>query len=148
MSQRPLSKQLLAQKRFRQVIIALVILSVVLGVAIIPLERTTGNIRNLSDGLWWAATTVSSVGYGDYYPVTHLGRVIGVFLQGAGVLMFGLVVGLISHALYSRQDDVYRAREAERFADLTKRLERMEKKLNFVVRNGHEGVEDDESTRS
>lgn len=142
MSQRPISKQLLAQKRFRQVIAALIVLSVVMGVVIIPIERSYGNIVTIGDGLWWAATTVSSVGYGDYYPVTSLGRVIGVILQGAGVMMFGLVVGLTFHALYSRQDEVYRARESERFADLSSHLTRIEKKINFMVRKGTDENDD------
>lgn len=138
MSQRPLSEQLLAQKRFRQVLIALFLVSLALGVLVWPLERGVGNISSLGDSLWWSVTTVSSVGYGDYFPVTPFGRMIGVILQLAGVLMFGLLVGLISHALYSRQDDVYRAREAERFAQTTKQLSTIEKKLDFLVRHHYE----------
>jgi voltage-gated potassium channel len=39
-----------------------------------------GNITSASDALWWAATTVTTVGYGDRYPVTTEGRLVAVDL--------------------------------------------------------------------
>jgi voltage-gated potassium channel len=48
------------------------------------------NITTFSDALWWAVSTVSTVGYGDHYPVTAAGRAIGVMLMIAGVGIFGV----------------------------------------------------------
>ena len=43
------------------------------------------NIKTFGDALWWAAATMSTVGYGDRYPLTADGRVIGVGLMVAGI---------------------------------------------------------------
>ena len=43
------------------------------------------NITNFSDALWFAASTITDVGYGDHYPVTAAGRAIAVVLVIAGL---------------------------------------------------------------
>lgn len=43
------------------------------------------NIRNFADGLWWAITTVTTVGYGDRYPTTTEGRFLAVLLMIMGI---------------------------------------------------------------
>ena len=48
------------------------------------------NITNLGDALWWAVVTIATVGYGDYYPVTAVGRVIAVFIMLGGIGIFVL----------------------------------------------------------
>ena len=48
------------------------------------------NITTFSDALWWAVSTVATVGYGDHYPVTAAGRAIGVMLMVVGVGIFGV----------------------------------------------------------
>jgi voltage-gated potassium channel len=59
----------------------LVAVTVVIGAAstVLDAERNApdGNITNFPDALWWAATTVTTVGYGDRFPVTAEGRLIG-----------------------------------------------------------------------
>lgn len=45
----------------------------------------TANIKTASDALWWAYVTVTTVGYGDKYPVTNSGRIVGVLLMTIGV---------------------------------------------------------------
>lgn len=46
-------------------------------------------INTLGDAVWWAFTTVTTVGYGDEYPVTPLGRTLGVFLMLSGITLLG-----------------------------------------------------------
>lgn len=46
--------------------------------------------------LWWAFVTVTTVGYGDLYPVTMQGRIIAVILMLAGIAMIGIVTAIIS----------------------------------------------------
>jgi len=56
------------------------------------------NITTPGDALWWGYVTITTVGYGDQYPVTPWGRVIGVFLLTAGVALFSVFTGFIANA--------------------------------------------------
>jgi len=47
------------------------------------------NIKSAEDSIWWALVTVTTVGYGDKYPITTEGRIIGVMLMFVGVGIFG-----------------------------------------------------------
>jgi len=66
-------------------------------VAILFAERTTAaNIRSAGDAVWWSVTTITTVGYGDKYPVTHEGRMIAGLLMITGVGLFGTLSGVIA----------------------------------------------------
>ncbi len=54
-------------------------------------ENNGGSINSYSDALWWAATTVTTVGYGDTFPVTAAGRGAAVLLMLAGITIFGVI---------------------------------------------------------
>jgi len=56
------------------------------------------NIKTASDALWWAYVTVTTVGYGDEYPVTNSGRIVGVLLMTIGVGLFGVITGYLANA--------------------------------------------------
>jgi len=47
------------------------------------------NIHTAGDAIWWAISTITTVGYGDRYPITAEGRVVAVLLMIAGVGLFG-----------------------------------------------------------
>jgi len=61
--------------------------------AILEAERhhPLANINTFGDALWWAVTTMSTVGYGDRYPTTTDGRVIGAGLMVAGIALLGVI---------------------------------------------------------
>jgi hypothetical protein len=128
-------QRLLKQRRFRQVLLATVIISVVLGLWIVPIEREAGNIKTVSDGLWWASTTVTSVGYGDHYPVTDPGRVIGVLLQILGTLMLGLLIAIIGTSMNRSQEEFYWNRLFERINELETEIQALHKQTNFIVKD-------------
>lgn len=50
------------------------------------------NITKYGDAVWWAVVTLATVGYGDYYPVTAVGRIIAIFMMISGVGIFALMV--------------------------------------------------------
>lgn len=53
------------------------------------------NIVNFEDAVWWGFTTISTVGYGDYVPVTYLGRVLAIGLMIGGVLVLGVTTATV-----------------------------------------------------
>jgi voltage-gated potassium channel len=55
------------------------------------------NITNASSALWWTYVTITTVGYGDRYPVTNAGRFIGVLVMTAGVGLFGTLSGFLAN---------------------------------------------------
>ena len=54
------------------------------------------NIKTAGDAIWWSVTTVTTVGYGDRYPVTFEGRVLAMGLMVAGVGLFSVMSGLVA----------------------------------------------------
>ncbi|RJS91892.1 ion transporter [Salinisphaera sp. Q1T1-3] len=62
-------------------------------------------IDNAQDALWWAIVTVTTVGYGDYYPITTLGRIVAVLLMVCGVGLFGSVAAYVGSLFIADQDD-------------------------------------------
>lgn len=56
------------------------------------------NIRTSGDSIWWGLVTIATVGYGDRYPVTPAGRLVGVMLLFAGVALFSVLTGFIANA--------------------------------------------------
>ena len=62
-----------------------------------------GPIVSLGDALWWSVTTVTTVGYGDKYPVTPAGRGIAAFLMLSGIALFGILTANIA-AFFVEQD--------------------------------------------
>jgi voltage-gated potassium channel len=59
-------------------------------------------IHTIPEAMWWAATTATTVGYGDFYPVTTGGRVVSVLLMVLGVGVFGLLAATLSQLLWAR----------------------------------------------
>jgi voltage-gated potassium channel len=54
------------------------------------------NIKGAEDALWWAFATVTTVGYGDRFPVSSEGRLVGALLMTAGVGLFGTFSGFVA----------------------------------------------------
>jgi voltage-gated potassium channel len=66
-------------------------------IAVLQFDRPAGgNIVSAQDALWWAVTTMTTVGYGDRFPITSEGRLVAVVLMAAGVGAFGTLSGLVA----------------------------------------------------
>ena len=79
-----------AKGAFTSVAIFAILLIIFSSIAILQVENTeNGNIKSAEDAIWWAYVTITTVGYGDKFPVTTEGRLIAVVLMTAGVGLFG-----------------------------------------------------------
>jgi voltage-gated potassium channel len=79
-------------------------------VVIAESNNSASNIKNLSDGVWWAIATITTVGYGDYFPVTPLGKIIASFVMFIGLAFLTTFAGLLSSTLIAgklKQKDNY-----------------------------------------
>ncbi len=89
------------ERRAEEAFLAAALLSLLLvvlsSVSILEFERgADSNIKTAQDALWWAYVTITTVGYGDKYPVTPEGRIIAAFLMTAGVGLFGTFSGFVA----------------------------------------------------
>ena len=75
-------------------------------VTILQVETSpNSNIKTAEDALWWSYTTLTTVGYGDKFPVTTEGRLIAAVLMTTGVALCGTFAGYIASLLMSRKED-------------------------------------------
>lgn len=74
---------------------------------VLEVEQTApgSRIKDHGDAIWWALSTVTTVGYGDVYPVTHEGRIIGGLLMFVGIALFGSMSALITSKIIRPQEE-------------------------------------------
>ena len=73
-------------------------------ISILTVEKAPdSNIKTAEDAVWWTIVTVTTVGYGDKFPVTSEGRMIGVLVMVAGVGLFGTYTGYIASLFVSEK---------------------------------------------
>lgn len=96
--------------------------------AILNCETHEGsNIKNANDAIWWAFVTITTVGYGDYYPVTTLGRIVAAILMTAGVGLFGTFTAYIS-SYFLQLSEV-----EEEISEIEDESQLMQKKLDTLI---------------
>jgi voltage-gated potassium channel len=81
-----------------KVFLASIFVAYISAVQITISERSLegSNIKNFGDGLWWAITTVTTVGYGDRYPTTTEGRLLAVVLMIMGISLMGVITATVA----------------------------------------------------
>jgi voltage-gated potassium channel len=86
---------------------AIAILMVIFSaIAILQFEDDpNSNIKTAEDAIWWAYVTVTTVGYGDKYPVTTEGRIIAAALMTVGVGLFGTFTGFLASWFVAQKGD-------------------------------------------
>lgn len=104
-------------------------------VAILELEEaaTGSTIHSVSDALWWAFATVTTVGYGDEYPVTNGGRFVAMILMILGVALVSVMTGWLAEWFLSRPrsqqyfaEDARELSEAQAIAEIKQLIEQHE----------------------
>jgi voltage-gated potassium channel len=89
-----------AQMAIYIVVVLVVIVLQIGGVWVLRFESQNpdANIKTGADALWWAFVTITTVGYGDRYPTTQGGRLIGIALMTCGVGIFSVFTGFIANS--------------------------------------------------
>lgn len=92
------SKRSLHSRTANYVVVVVVLLVAITSVMVLELERGVpgSNIKTYGDALWWAVVTVTTVGYGDHFPVSPGARAIAGVLMVAGVALFGILTAGIA----------------------------------------------------
>lgn len=132
-----LTNELFKRNKFRKILIYLSFFSIFLGVIVVPFEVAVpgSTINNMGDGLWWAVTTVTTVGYGDVVPITTLGRLVGTILQLLGVMMYGSLIGIVTVYMNRNQSEYNWQRMFARIDQLEKEIKSLRKETSFIVKN-------------
>ena len=74
-------------------------------IAILQFEKdVNSNIKTAEDAIWWSYVTITTVGYGDKFPITTEGRIIGAVLMTMGVGIFGTFTALVSSWFIQNKD--------------------------------------------
>jgi voltage-gated potassium channel len=81
-----------------KVAITAIFVAYVSAVQITLIERSNpeSNIKDFGDGLWWAISTVMTVGYGDLFPTTSQGRLLATFLMVMGISLVGVITASVA----------------------------------------------------
>lgn len=87
-----------AQSTLLVVILAVIIVLEAAAILILRAETPdpNANIQTASDAIWWTIVTVATVGYGDKYPVTNAGRMVGVLVMIVGVGLFSVLTSFMA----------------------------------------------------
>ncbi|GGJ58273.1 potassium channel family protein [Deinococcus roseus] len=114
------SKRLFRQRAINFVGLMGVLVVVLSSALVLAFERGQGgSINSYQDALWWAVTTITTVGYGDKFPVTPAGRGVAIFLMFTGITLFGLLTASVA-AFFVEEEHQPQDQE------LQERLERLE----------------------
>jgi voltage-gated potassium channel len=98
--------------------------------AVLDVERSSpdANITDFGDAIWWAITTMTTVGYGDRYPVTGVGRMVAFALMVGGIALLGTVTATLASWLIESVDA-----EKEQAEDLQATVRRLEDKIDRLA---------------
>ena len=118
------------RQKFHYVLIVTTATVVLGAVGLYALESDQNQaIRHFGDALWWAITTVTTVGYGDIVPMTPEGRLIAVVLMLTGIGVIGLFTASVASLLFVEQKG-----PPPELAEILVRLERIEAALDRLHR--------------
>ena len=97
------------------------------------------NIKTPVDAFWWAYATITTVGYGDKYPLSIEGRIVAAILMTAGVGLFGTFTGFVASLFVEpelREEEAEIQQLTVAIQALTNQVQALEAKLNDNTRNG------------
>jgi voltage-gated potassium channel len=123
------ARAVLRRRGLSWVLLIALALNLIAAALVLSFERDTpaSNIHSYPDALWWAVTTITTVGYGDRFPMSPAGRGVAVVLMVSGIALFGIITASIAAYFVehkTEQDDV-----AARLDRILERLDAIESRL-------------------
>jgi voltage-gated potassium channel Kch len=115
---------LFSPSALRYVVVLVLVFVVVAGAAVAMVDSE--NVGSIEDGIWWALTTVTTVGYGDVVPRSTLGRVVAGVVMLVGIGFFALLTAVA--ATFVKQDEKPEELRLQ-LEDIVARLERIERSI-------------------
>jgi len=114
------AKGLLSHKglHFALLTVAMIIFASAGLVTVAERSAPGGNIHNFGQGLWWAVVTVTTIGYGDHYPVTATGQGVAVVLMIVGISLIGVLTATVASYFVGQDLDRDKADRAMLKAEL------------------------------
>jgi voltage-gated potassium channel len=108
----------------------------VAGLAVTEAERHIegSNIQGVGDGWWWAITTMATVGYGDTFPISTQGRIVGTALMIMGVALLGTITASIASNFNmtnseDKADHTKSTKATESLSKVQSDLEKLQKRM-------------------
>jgi voltage-gated potassium channel len=92
------------------------------------------NIHTLGDAVWWSFVTVTTVGYGDFYPVTTWGRVTACFIMGTGLLTLAVITAQVASSFVSQSPGRARPAPPDEAAGREVTLDELDQRLDRIER--------------
>jgi voltage-gated potassium channel len=98
-------------------------------------ERNYGHITNFGDALWWAFVTITTVGYGDFFPVSVTGRLVAVGVMVGGIALLGVVTATLASWIVERVSAAEFSEDATRRSEMAELIDEV-RALRAVVEGG------------
>ena len=134
-----------ASATFLLTVFAVIVVVEFAGIAEYYVEQggPNANIVSAGDSIWWGLVTITTVGYGDQYPVGGAGRIVGVFLLFAGIALFSVLTGFIANTFLAPDRPRRRARAAARtpaaeLAELTELMRQQDRQSAAIRTKMHD----------
>lgn len=113
------------QTTLASLLVAMVTILTFASIIILIVESGTegANIQTAEQAIWWALVTISTVGYGDYYPVSTAGHIVGGIVIVSGVSFFGVISGYMASVFVAPDETERQERQDAHKAKIKSELE-------------------------
>lgn len=123
-------RRVLARHHLGSTLSVCLVIVVIAGIMMAGIDPGIGNI---TDGIWWAWVTVTTVGYGDVVPITTEGKIFGALLIAMGIGLFSMITASFTVYFVSQDEEADNLELALHAAEMNSRMDRIEAKLDQLL---------------